>query len=53
MADIGGLLVYTFGKWLTPLLLVAHTGAHCDGFIGKEEEETSRLDPIIINKDDV
>ena len=42
MADIGALLVGTFGRFLTPLLIAAHTANHTEGFV---QDETN-LDTI-------
>ena len=33
MADIGGLMVSTFGKWLSPILIACHTVNHTQGFM--------------------
>ena len=33
MANIGALMVCTFGKFLTPLLVIAHTANHTEGFV--------------------
>ena len=33
MADIGALMVSTFGKWLSPILIVCHTANHTQGFM--------------------
>ena len=41
MADIGGLLLITLGKWLSPMLIACHTANHLDR-TKKEEEE---IDP--------
>ena len=38
MAEIGGLLVFTFGRWLAPLLVAAHTANHTQGFVRDEIE---------------
>ena len=44
MADIGALLVGIFGKFLTPLLIGAHTANHVEGFTqGGVEEENSTI----------
>ena len=32
MADIGALMVSTFGKWLSPILIACHTANHTQGF---------------------
>ena len=39
MSDLGGLMVGTFGRFLAPLLVIAHTLNHSDGFIKDEKEE--------------
>ena len=41
MADIGALMVCTFGKFLAPLLVVAHTANHAEGFVKKSEVEVT------------
>ena len=33
MADIGALMVSTFGKWLSPILIACHTANHKQGFM--------------------
>ena len=33
MADIGALMVSTFGKWLSPILIACHTANHTQGFV--------------------
>ena len=33
MADIGALMVSTFGKWLSPILIACHTANHTQGFM--------------------
>ena len=33
MADIGALMVTTFGKWLSPVLVACHTANHAEGFV--------------------
>ena len=33
MADIGGLMVSTFGKWLSPILIACHTTNHTQRFM--------------------
>ena len=33
MADIGGIMVSTFGKWLSPILIACHTKNHTQGFM--------------------
>ena len=43
MADIGILVVTTFGKWLSPILIACDTANHAEGFVtnkpSKEELE--------------
>jgi len=41
MADIGALLVGAFGRFLTPLLIAAHTANHIEGFVQDEVDEGS------------
>ena len=36
MADIGILMVSTFGKWLSPILVACHTTNHTEGFVTAE-----------------
>ena len=40
MADVGALMVGTFGRYLAPLLIAAHTANHTEGFVetGKQVE---------------
>ena len=33
MADIGALMVTTFWKWLSPILVACHTANHLEGFV--------------------
>ena len=33
MADVGALMVGTFGRYLAPLLIAAHTANHAEGFV--------------------
>ena len=33
MADIGALMVSTFGKWFSPILIACHTANHTQGFM--------------------
>ena len=37
MADVGALMVGTFGRYLAPLLIAAHTANHTEGFVETEE----------------
>ena len=36
MADVGALMVGTFGRYLAPLLIAAHTANHTEGFVTEE-----------------
>ena len=36
MADVGALMVGTFGRYLAPLLIAAHTANHAEGFVTEE-----------------
>ena len=38
MAGVGGLLVGTFGPYLTPILIAAHTANHIEGFAETEKK---------------
>ena len=38
MADVGALLVGTFGRFLAPILFLAHTANHTKGFVEEEAE---------------
>ena len=38
MADIGALMVSTFGKWLSPILIACHTANHTQGLMRSEEK---------------
>ena len=37
MADIGALMVGTFGRFLAPLLIAAHTANHTEGFVQTDD----------------
>ena len=39
MADIGILMVTTFGKWLSPILVACHTAKHTKGFVTTSSEQ--------------
>ena len=39
MADIGVLMVTTFGKWLSPILIACHTANHAEDFVTSWEEQ--------------
>ena len=36
MADVGALMVGTFGRFLAPLLIAAHTANHAEGFVQRD-----------------
>ena len=36
MADVGALMVGTFGRFLAPLLIAAHTANHTEGFVQRD-----------------
>ena len=38
MADVGALLVGTFGRFLAPLLIAAHTANYAEGFFQRKED---------------
>ena len=38
MADVGALMVGTFGRFLAPLLIAAHTANHTEGLVKGEED---------------
>lgn len=42
MADVGALLVGTFGRFLAPLLIAAHTANHAEGFVQGEGFEDNK-----------
>ena len=49
MADIGALMVTTFGKWLSPVLVACHTANHAKGFMmtastGEQQPEYQEKD---------
>ena len=46
MADIGILMVSTFGKWLLPIVVACHTANHTEGFVNilEEQPETQEKD---------
>ena len=37
MADVGALMVGTFGRFLAPFLIAAHTANHTEGFVQRED----------------
>jgi hypothetical protein len=49
MADVGALLVGTFGRFLAPLLIAAHTANHTEGFV---QVESSEVETNFENKDE-
>ena len=55
MAEIGALLVGTFGRWLWPILITAHTANHTKGFVQSEKIESfdhSQVGDSFENKQD-
>ena len=44
MADIGALMVSTFGKWLSPILIVCHTANHTQGFMTTDYAQASDVE---------
>ena len=44
MADIGALMVLTFGKWLAPLLITCHTANHTQWNLSKDENQDENQD---------
>ena len=46
MAEIGGLLVYTFGRALAPILVIAHTANHVD-FKAVGEDLRNEIDDVM------
>ena len=47
MADVGALMVGTFGRFLAPMLVVAHTANHSQGLVSNIEEEEEKVDENI------
>ena len=43
MAGIGALMVGTFGRFLAPVLVAAHTANHTQGFVSENKDETSEI----------
>ena len=41
MADIGALMVSTFGKWLSPILIACHMANHTQGFMTTDYAQAS------------
>ena len=48
MADIGALMVLTFGKWLAPLLITCHTWNHTQWNLSKDENQDENQDESLI-----
>ena len=44
MADIGILMVSTFGKWLSPILVACHTANHTEGFVTTKTSKQEELE---------
>ena len=44
MADIGALMVSTFGKWLSPILIACHTANHTQGFMTTDYGQASAVE---------
>ena len=44
MADIGALMVSTFGKWLSPILIACHTANHTQGFMAADYAQASAVE---------
>ena len=44
MADIGALMVSTFGKWLSAILIVCHTANHTQGFMTTDYAQGSDVE---------
>ena len=44
MADIGALMVSTFGKWFSPILIACHTENHTQGFMTTEYAQASAVE---------
>ena len=44
MADIGALMVSTFGKWLSPILIACHTANHAQGFMTTDYAQESAVE---------
>ena len=44
MADIGALMVSTFEKWLSPILIACHTANHTQGFMTTDYAQASAVE---------
>ena len=44
MADIGALMVSTFGKWLSPILIACHTANRTEGFMTTDYAQASAVE---------
>ena len=44
MADIGALMLSTFGKWLSPILITCHTANHTQGFMTTDYAQASAVE---------
>ena len=44
MADIGILMVSTFGKWLSPILVSCHTANHTESFATAKSSKQEELE---------
>ena len=44
MADIGTLMVSTFGKWLSPILIACHTENHTQRFMTTDYAQASAVE---------
>ena len=44
MADIGALMVSTFGKWPSPILTACHTPNHTQGFMITDYAQASAVE---------
>ena len=53
MPDVGEVMVSTFGRFLAPLLLIAHTANHTEGFFSEEEPIVEDIVENKYNKDDL
>ena len=49
MVDIGAAMVCTFGRFLAPLLVIAHTANHTEGFFSEKEPV---VESVVENKYD-
>ena len=44
MADIGALMVNSFGKWLSPILIACHTANDTQGFMTTDYAQASDVE---------